>query len=121
MDETRIHIGLDTSRQELQEADRIDLEAVFEIPLESRTRSLSVAGLVLNLVGVLLFVGMAILVVATGPTVWFALDGDVAASQSFKAWAGTLTILGTTFLLTGLALYTFGRTVRGSEELEAVA
>lgn len=121
MDESHIHIGLDTSREELAEADRIDLEAVFDIPIEGQTRPLAVFGLVLNLIGVILFAAMAVLVVVAGPTAWFALDGDLAASQSFKAWGVTLGVLGTTFLLTGLSLYTFGRTVRGDEELEVTA
>jgi heme/copper-type cytochrome/quinol oxidase subunit 3 len=118
VDENRIHVDLKTTRDEFEGRDRLDVEVAFEIPVASRTRPVAVFGIVLHIIGLLLFIIMAALLILSGPTVWFAWDGNVAASQILKERVGITGMLGITFLLSGLALYTYGRTVRGGEDLQ---
>jgi heme/copper-type cytochrome/quinol oxidase subunit 3 len=117
VDDNRIHVDLKTTRDEFEGRDHLDVEVAFEIPVASRTRPVALFGIALHVIGLLLFIIMAALLILSGPTVWFAWDGDLAASQTLKERVGITGMLGITFLLSGLALYTYGRTVRGGEDL----
>lgn len=117
MDDNRIHLDLHTTRDQFEDQDEVEVEVGFEIPVDSRLRPLSITGIALHAVGLLMFLAMAVLLVVTGPGTWFNWDGDLEAAQTLKERVTVLGLVGGAFLFTGLALYTYGRTVRGGEAL----
>lgn len=116
MDENQITIDLGEVSAFREEED-VEVNHSFEIPIVSRMRGLSIAGIIIHILGVLTAIVMAIFLVAGYPQNWF-LDwtpGNEADLKVLKERVISLALISGALMFSGLAMYTYGRTVQGGE------
>lgn len=124
MEENRISIGLGSSEAFGQGQD-IEIEKKFEVPIENRMGGFAITGIVLNVIGLLAAIALAIVFIIGYPETWFNFAGQEDSSkfqqgiedlQRMKETVVSLALISAAFMFTGLAMYTYGRTIRGDQD-----
>lgn len=119
---TRSTIRVDVPGGEVDGPDEILVEAGFDIEVASKTKGMAVTGIVLFILGFIVLAVMLGFFLAGYPGDWFSTwNGDLDALWTLKERVGIMGLVGGALLLNGMAFYTFGRTYKGEDEVEALA
>lgn len=99
------------------EEEDVPVHASFEVPIMSRMRGLSITGVIVHILGVIAAIIMAIFLVMGYPQNWFLNwePGNEAALKVLKERVIALALISGALMFSGLAMYTYGRTVQGGE------
>ena len=125
MAEQRIPVHVTIERDDLHGHDDVNVEGEFAIPVKSKMQGMAIAGIILFTIGFIVFAVMTGFFIEGYPEDWFPrIDRDTETVtnqddlQSLKERVGVLGLTGAAFLFSGLAMYTYGRTYRGHEEVD---
>jgi hypothetical protein len=101
----------------LQKEQDVEINESFEIQIGSKSHGLTIAGIIIHIFGVIAAIIMAVFLIMGYPQNWFVgWNGDnVADLKILKERVIALALISSALMFTGLAMYTYGRTVRGGE------
>lgn len=116
MSENQITIELGDANA-LQKEEDIEINESFEIQIGSKSHGLTIAGIIIHILGVIAAIIMAVFLIIGYPQNWFVgwQENNIEDLKILKERVIALALISSSLMFMGLAMYTYGRTVRGGE------